>query len=101
MNTEKKKDLKNEIIQLYRIHDKDSGSTAVQIGLLFNRINKLTEHCQKHKKDKHSLYGLKKMVSKNKKCLKFLSRTNSTLCEEIKENHAEAKNRIFSERKNK
>jgi len=67
---------KKEIISSIGKDDKDTGSSQVQIALLTNRIRELTEHCKIHKKDNHSRYGLVKLVSKRKKHLKYLMRSN-------------------------
>ena len=55
--------------------EKDTGSSEVQIALLTNRINTLTGHFKKHKKDHHSKRGLLKIVSQRKKLLKYIKRT--------------------------
>ena len=70
--TKKKKD----IIKLFASHEKDVGSTEVQIGLLTNKIAKLSEHFKKFKKDKHSTLGLTKSVNKRKKLLTYLKKRN-------------------------
>ena len=57
-------------------HNKDVGSTEVQIGLLSNKIEILSEHFKKSKKDKHSKVGLTKSVNKRKKLLSYLKRKN-------------------------
>ena len=67
---------KKEIIGTIGKDDKDTGSSQVQIALLTERIRDLTEHCKIHKKDNHSRYGLVKLVSKRKKHLKYLRKTN-------------------------
>ncbi len=54
----------------------DTGSAEVQIGILTDRINELTEHMKVHKKDNHSRRGLLQMVGKRKKLLKYLSETD-------------------------
>ena len=59
-----KKDLKQEIIAKYKRDENDTGSPEVQIALLTERINELTEHLKVHKKDNHSRRGLLKMVGK-------------------------------------
>ena len=71
--TQKKKD----IIKSLAIHSKDVGSTEIQIGLLTNKIFKLSEHFKSAKKDKHSSVGLAKSVNKRKKLLAYLKRKNS------------------------
>ena len=68
---------KKDIIKSLAIHDKDVGSTEIQIGLLTDKITKLAEHFKKFKKDKHSTLGLTKSVNKRKKLLTYLKR-NST-----------------------
>ncbi|MBP6914458.1 30S ribosomal protein S15 [Candidatus Parcubacteria bacterium] len=67
---------KQEIIEKYKLHEKDTGSAEVQVALLSEEIEKLLEHLQKHKKDFHSKKGLLKMVSKRRKLLKYLEKTN-------------------------
>ena len=68
---------KKDIIKSLAIHKKDVGSAAVQIGLLSDKINKLSEHFKKFKKDKHSTLGLTKSVNKRKKLLSYLKKKNS------------------------
>ncbi len=63
---------KLEIIEEYRSHDKDTGSTEVQIAILSKRIDELTEHLKVHKKDHHSRRGLLKMVGKRRRLLDYL-----------------------------
>ncbi len=70
--TKKKKD----IIKLLAINEKDVGSTEVQIGLLTEKISKLSDHFKKFKKDKHSTLGLTKSVNKRKKLLIYLKKKN-------------------------
>ena len=70
--TNKKKDT----IKSLAIHDKDVGSTEVQIGLLTDKITKLAEHFKKAKKDKHSTVGLTRAVNRRKKLLAYLKKTN-------------------------
>ena len=71
--TQKKKD----IIKSLAIHSKDVGSTEIQIGLLTDKIFKLSEHFKSAKKDKHSSVGLAKSVNKRKKLLAYLKKKNS------------------------
>ena len=66
------KDKKQEIIQKFRVHDKDSGSPEVQIALLTERIRELTNHFQVHKKDFHSRRGLLKLVGQRRRLLDYL-----------------------------
>lgn len=58
------------------MHEKDTGSAEVQVALLSKKIDELTGHLKKHAKDNHSRRGLLKMVSKRKKFLEYLSKTN-------------------------
>ena len=81
MNKEKK----NEIIENYRRDEKDTGSPEVQIALLTERINELTEHLKVHKKDNHSRRGLLKMVGKRRNLLNYLSRKDVNRYREIVE----------------
>ena len=63
-------------IKKYGKNDKDTGSTEVQIALLTNRIQYLTEHAKTHKKDNHSRRGLVMLVAERRKMLKYLRRTD-------------------------
>ena len=65
-------DQKQQIIDKYKLHDKDSGSAEVQIALLSERIRLLTEHFQVHKKDHASRRGLLKLVGRRRKLLDYL-----------------------------
>ena len=67
---------KKDTIKSLAIHDKDVGSSEVQIGLLTNKISKLAEHFKTAKKDKHSSVGLTKSVNKRKKLLSYLKKKN-------------------------
>ena len=66
--------VKNEIITQFKTHDKDTGSSEVQIALLTARINHLTEHLRTHRKDFHSRRGLLQMASRRRKLLDYLKR---------------------------
>ena len=68
---------KKDTIKSLAIHAKDVGSTEVQIGLLTDKISKLSEHFKKFKKDKHSTLGLAKSVNKRKKLLIYLKKKNT------------------------
>jgi len=63
---------KQEIIEKFRVHEKDSGSPEVQIALLTERIRDLTGHFQVHKKDFHSRRGLLKLVGQRRRLLDYL-----------------------------
>jgi len=65
---------KQEIINKFRTADTDTGSPQVQIALLTWRINALTEHLKKHKKDNHSRRGLLGMVGQRRRLLTYLDR---------------------------
>ena len=68
--------VKEEIIQKYRLHDNDRGSTPVQIAILTARINDLRSHFDAHKKDHHSRRGLLKMVGRRRRLLEYLRKTD-------------------------
>jgi small subunit ribosomal protein S15 len=67
---------KLNIIEDNRSHDKDTGSSEVQIALLSARIAHLTEHLKTHRKDFHSRRGLLMMAAKRRKLLDYLKRTD-------------------------
>jgi len=67
---------KNKIIESLRINSKDVGSSEVQIGLLSDKINNLSNHFKKNKNDKHSTKGLLKAVNLRKRLLEYLKRKN-------------------------
>ncbi len=67
-------DRKQVIIGEYRAHDKDTGSTDVQIALLTTRINELSGHLRTHRKDHQSRRGLLQMVGQRRRLLAYLSR---------------------------
>jgi len=60
----------------YGRHDKDTGSAQVQVALLTERINSLTDHFRVHAKDYHGQRGLLRMVSKRRRLLEYLKRTD-------------------------
>ncbi|MDD4570077.1 MAG: 30S ribosomal protein S15 [Tepidanaerobacteraceae bacterium] len=70
------KEIKQTIIDEYKIHDNDTGSPEVQIAMLTKRINQLTEHLKLHKKDHHSRRGLLKMVGNRRALLNYLKKNN-------------------------
>lgn len=65
---------KREIIERFKINEKDTGSPEVQIALLSSRIRYLTEHFKVHKKDHHSRRGLLKLVGQRRRLLNYLKR---------------------------
>lgn len=70
------KEVKQTLIEEFKLHNKDVGSTEVQIALLTKRIRELTEHFKIHKKDLHSKYGLQGLVSQRRRLLKYLKRSD-------------------------
>jgi len=66
-----KEDKKN-IIEKFRVHESDTGSTEVQIAILTSRINRLNEHLKANKKDNHSRRGMVMLVGKRKRLLEYL-----------------------------
>lgn len=65
---------KRDIIQKHKMHDKDTGSPEVQIALLTERVNYLTDHFKKHAKDHHSRQGLLKIVNQRRRLLDYIKR---------------------------
>lgn len=82
------KEVKEQVVEDYKTHNSDTGSSQVQIALLTQRINELTDHFRKHKKDNHSRRGLLKMVSRRRKLLDYLKRRDineyHTIIEKLK-----------------
>jgi small subunit ribosomal protein S15 len=78
---------KQSVLVKHRAHAKDTGSTKVQVALLTERINSLTEHFRTHPKDHHSRRGLLKMVGTRRRLLTYLKRSDlesyRTLIEEL------------------
>ena len=68
------KEKNQEIVKKFGKNEKDSGNTEVQVALLTERINMITEHSKVHKQDNHSRYGLLKMVGERRTLLEFLKR---------------------------
>jgi len=81
MALEKKQ--KEEVIEKFKTHNKDTGSSQVQIALLTERINGLTEHFKTHKKDHHSRQGLLKLVNKRRSLLEYLKKEDKATYETI------------------
>jgi len=67
-------DVKQRIIEEYRAHESDTGSTELQVAMLTERIRQVTDHLRTHRKDVHSRRGLVTMVSKRRRLLNYLSR---------------------------
>ncbi len=70
------KEQKQEVIKGFQRHEKDTGSPEVQIAILTERINRLTEHLKKHKKDIHSRRGLIAMIHARRRHLEYLRQTD-------------------------
>ena len=68
------KEKKEQLIEAFRLHESDTGSPEVQIAILTERINLLTQHLKEHKKDKHSRRGLIKLVSQRRRHLDYLAK---------------------------
>ena len=79
-----KKDTKKEIISKFATNEKDTGSAQVQIAVISERINNLTEHFKLHKHDNHSKTGLIAMVNRRKKLLSYISNKDN---QKYKETH--------------
>jgi small subunit ribosomal protein S15 len=72
------KERKNELVQKFGAHDKDSGKPEVQIAILTETINQLSSHFAINKKDHHSRRGLLKMVGKRRRLLAYLQKVDIT-----------------------
>ena len=70
------RDQKKEVIKKFAEHEKDTGSCKVQIALITERINGLTDHFKSHKKDFNSRVGLLRLVGKRKRLLDYLKKEN-------------------------
>lgn len=79
------KERKQEVINNFKREEKDTGSSEVQIALLTERINELTEHLKVHKKDNHSRRGLLQMVGKRRNLLNYLAKKDLNKYREITE----------------
>ena len=77
------KDVKQSIINEYKTHDGDTGSPEVQIAILTNIINTLTEHLKVNKNDHHSRRGLLKMVGHRRNLLNYLTKKDINRYREI------------------
>jgi small subunit ribosomal protein S15 len=65
---------KQRIAKEYQVHEKDTGSTEVQVAVLTERIKQVTDHLRTHKKDDHSRRGLVGLVSRRRRLLNYLSK---------------------------
>lgn len=77
------KEKKEKIISGYKEHPKDTGSSAVQVALLTERINQLGDHFKLHKKDHHSRRGLLSMVGKRRRLLNYLKKADGKKYQEV------------------
>jgi small subunit ribosomal protein S15 len=77
------KDRKSEVISTYKKHDGDTGSPEVQVALLSERINYLTEHFKTHSKDHHSRRGLLMLVGQRRSLLDYLKRKDTDRYSEL------------------
>ena len=77
------KEKKKELINNFKVHEKDTGSPNLQIALLTERINSLSEHFKTHRKDHHSRRGLLRMVSVRRRLLEYLKRKDLKSYQEI------------------
>lgn len=77
------KEQKTNLIQEYARHEGDTGSPEVQIAILTNRINYLTEHLKTHKHDQHSRRGLLKLVGQRRSHLNYIARKNPEAYREL------------------
>ncbi len=77
------KDKKTKAITKVQKHDKDTGSSAVQVSLLTENIESLVSHLKKHPKDNHSRKGLLGMVSRRQKTLKYLAKSDEKTYKEV------------------
>jgi len=74
---------KKELITGFKVHEKDTGSPSVQIALLTERINSLSDHFKMHKRDHHSRRGLLRMVSIRRRLLEYLKRKDEKEYQDI------------------
>ncbi|HPS21439.1 MAG TPA: 30S ribosomal protein S15 [Candidatus Paceibacterota bacterium] len=74
---------KQTVIKKHQVHDKDTGSSEVQVAVLSARIDELAKHLKKHKKDNHSRRGLIKMVADRRAHLKYLQRKDKARYEAL------------------
>jgi len=69
---------KQELIQQYQVHERDTGSPEAQVAVLSARIRQLTEHFRTHRKDYHSRHGLFRLVGKQRRLLRYLYKKDIT-----------------------
>ncbi|MFA5948303.1 MAG: 30S ribosomal protein S15 [Candidatus Gracilibacteria bacterium] len=79
------REMKKKIIERFAVHPKDTGSAQVQIAILTDRINSLSEHLKTHNKDGHSRRGLLGLVEDRRKHLQYLKMHNTEIYNELLE----------------
>ncbi len=77
------KDKKKKLIEDFKLHSTDTGSSQIQIALLSERIGSLGEHLKQHKKDHNSRRGLLKLVGKRRRLLEYLKNNSPRKYEEV------------------
>ena len=77
------KEKKTDLVGKFQLHEGDTGSADVQVALLTERINSLTEHLAAHKKDHHSRRGLLKLVAQRRKLLDYLAETDANRYQQL------------------
>ena len=77
------KEKKAEVIESFKVHAKDTGSAVVQVALLTEKINYLSEHLKVHRKDFHSRRGLLMMIGKRRRLLAYLKKSAPKKYEEV------------------
>ncbi|MBU1091308.1 30S ribosomal protein S15 [Patescibacteria group bacterium] len=90
---------KGRVISKHQIHDKDTGSSEVQIAVLTEQIKNLTEHLKKQPKDNHSRRGLLKMVSRRKTLMDYLKKKNSENYSSLTKKLGLKRNRSLADKK--
>ena len=76
------KEVKTKVIKEYKAHEKDTGSPSVQIAIITERINNLTEHFKTHKKDHHSRRGMLMLIGRRRRILDYLQKQDPKKYEE-------------------
>ena len=74
---------KNDVLSQVQMHDRDTGSSQVQVAVLTERINSLEDHFKTHPKDKHSKTGLLKMIGARRKHLQYLKNTDEKIYKDL------------------
>ena len=77
-------DKKKKLLKKYQLHENDTGSPQVQIALLSSRIEELSDHLTKHKKDLHSRRGLLQLVGQRRRLIKYLGKADSKALSKLK-----------------